>query len=290
MKHWMMGWMGILLAAVIVGGCSESTAPETGAQGQDPQAPILPPAEVMQFDLAFFGPPAVAGAQVQESEMAGEPCSQRNWFNAALRVAAIDLIVAVGIAPPATAFAAAVHTFPSYLGDLTWLWIYTWIDAEGHEMQVRLQGRILEDDDAVAWELRVNSEASAPPLDNALWFQGESPIGYGEGYWIINDISVSPTSPAVRLDFNHASDEEGELLFENIYAGDEGLGDTLRFHELGSLCTLEFYDASADEEAVIIWHEEDGGGSLECPDYNGGEPACWTAEHCDCECPEIAPS
>jgi hypothetical protein len=286
----MIGSMGILLAAVLVSGCSETTAPPIGGATEEPQAPALPTAEVMQFDFGFFGMPADAAGRTQEVGMVDEPCLQRHWFNAVVRVAAIELLVAAGMAPPTAAFAAAVHTPPSYLGELTWLWIYTWVEAGGEEMQVRLQGQLLEDEDAVAWSLRVSSTATSPPLEQALWFEGQSPIGYGAGYWVIYDLAQEPPLPVVRLDYVNPSDAENELIFENIYAGEEGFGDTLRFHELDDFCTLEFFDASADQVARITWDEIEGGGSIECPDYNDGEQGCWTAERCDCECPESDPS
>ena len=272
-------FLGLLLVMAVAAGCSET--PTDSVHQDEQEAPALPGPETMQFDLSFFTPDP--GAQAAGFETEGGGCSKLNWLNAAFRVGVVDLIVAAGMTPPTLAFAAAVTTRPSYLGDLTWLWIYTWVDAQHRELQVRLQGTLI--DDGVAWEMRVSSDDTQPPFDETLWFRGVSPIGYGEGYWIVNDLLASPAKEVFRIEFATLSDVHRTLSFEDIDPDDPSFGDSLSYEVDGDFYTMEFYDASADETAEIEWDRVSRAGSLRVPDFNGGQRACWNEDPCDTECP-----
>ncbi|MFH1142942.1 MAG: hypothetical protein V1774_00175 [Candidatus Eisenbacteria bacterium] len=268
----------LLIGLALVAGCSDDPV----RNDPDPQeeAPALPSVGTMEFDVSFFDGISAPAAWKLESP---DPCPKANWLNALVRVAVVNLIVNAGLTPPTVAFQAATHTIPSYLGDLTWLWIYTWVDGAGREYQVRLTGEIA--DSAVEWEMRARSEDTIPVLDDALWFLGRSPIGYGEGYWILHDIARVPSAAAVRIDYEFAGDADRELRFENILEGNEGFGDVLTYEAEGSLRMIEFHDASAGAECDITWDEETGAGRLQCPDYGAGDPACWDEAQCDVDCP-----
>ena len=49
---------------------------------------------------------------------------------------------------------------------------------------------------------------------------------------------------------------------------------------------MNFYDASENLNADITWDEVTGAGSIQVPDYNDGERACWDEDQDDIECPD----
>ncbi|MBD3336533.1 MAG: hypothetical protein GF355_13555 [Candidatus Eisenbacteria bacterium] len=270
----------LIILTAITWGCGEDS---TGPQSGDPEAPALPPPASLQLGFDLF---AEVGLQAGTPPgAAAQPEFQTRWnfLNAAVRVAVLNLVTTAIVAPPAAAFEAAIHSQPSYIGDATFVWIYTWVNGQGREVEIRLRGVLL--DQAVDWELRVSDNQADPPLEQVVWFTGLSDFGNDEGFWILNDIVDGEPVEAARIDWQVDAEDDRRLSFENIYAGHEDLGDTLSYSQEGTVITIEFFDASEDIVADITWDEVTGAGSLQVPDYNDGERACWDEDQYDIECP-----
>lgn len=277
-----------LLAGLALAGCGDdATTPPTGS-GSD-QAPALPPAASMQFDFGFFDAHGGAqGMQGKQGKQGADASSESetahlNWINAVVRVTYINLVVADAFGPAVEAFEAAIQTDPVIQSDGTFLWTYTWNDGE-HEVVIELGGRF--EGDHIAWELRVTSDEEDPPLERFLWFHGESSLVEDSGFWIFNDRQASGDPIEVaRIDWNVEDENHRLLSFEDIDQRSDDLGDTLTYRVDATVVTIEFYDASEDITADITWDELTGAGSLQVPDYNNGERACWDEEQLDVECP-----
>jgi hypothetical protein len=266
----------VLVAMTLVGCGNDSTGPE----GEAPEAPTLPPASSMQFDFSFFesGDPLAGKSGAESSPEA----SHLNWINAVVRVAYINLVVADIFAPPVAAFQAAIHTFPVHQSDGSFLWTYTWVDGQ-HEVVIKLRGRL--DGDHVDWALRVTDEQATPPLDDFLWFYGESSLVSESGFWIFNDREGTEPVEVAQIDWSVEPNDDRQLSFENIREGDEEYGDTLTYSVDATIISVDFYDASENLRADITWDELTGAGSLLVPEYNNGERACWDENQEDTICP-----
>jgi hypothetical protein len=264
---------------LLAGGCSrEATAPED----EDLQGLELPPALSMKLDLEAFR----MGTSTANRKMPAPlgQATKMNWTNAALRVLIINTTMGVILTPPYLAFSAAIHTIPSLQPDGSFLWIYTWVESENHEVQIRLRGKVEEDH--VRWELRLTDPQATPPLDQALWFWGESAFDNQSGFWVFQDIEDADLPEIMRLDWEVVAEDDRYLAIQNIRQGVEGYGDTLTYRIDGTTASITFYDASEDVTADITWDTVTGAGSLQVPDYNNGERACWDENHDDVECPE----
>jgi hypothetical protein len=269
------GWaaLSVVLAATLSGCGDAPTDPLSDGAGPVSEAPELPPLQSMQMDLSFFGSPG----QAPTSDAEG---LKLNFLNAAVRAAYIQVTVATIMAPPTLAFAAAIHTYPSYV-DGSYLWIYTWVD-DGQDHQIRLRGTPM--DNHVDWELYV----ALPGADPELWFSGQSRTDRDQGHWRFRDFTAEGDPEVLRVDWEVNSDVDAFLTFRNVYVGQEEEGDELRYRADGVMRSIEFADASTGEDWDIIWNEADGSGSLRVPDYNGGVRACWDSNQEDVECAATA--
>ncbi|MBU1699205.1 MAG: hypothetical protein KJ970_07975 [Candidatus Eisenbacteria bacterium] len=280
---------GFLIMTVCMGCSKDALKPEaTGPVSTDPEAPGLPPVASMQFNFGLFDAQTAVGMPLEEAEFSAASESRWNWFNAAIRVAILNLVVAEVVVPPSVAFFAALHTIPSYIGDNTFMWVYTWFENPHHEIEIRLRGTLL--DDEIDWEMQISDDQANPPLDQATWFSGRSHIVEDRGYWILNNLENGEAAPAIRIDWKVEAEDQKELSLEVIEAGNEIFGDTLSYLQEGVIVTVAFYDASENVTADMTWNEETGAGSLQAPDYNGGERACWDENLIDAECPADDPS
>jgi hypothetical protein len=265
------GWAVLsLVLAVTFSGCGDTpTDPLSEGSGPVSEAPELPPLESMQMDLSFFGNPG----ETPTSDAEG---LKLNFINAAVRAAYINVTVATIMTPPTLAFAAAIHTYPSY-EDGTYIWIYTWVD-QGQDHQIRLLGTPMGN--YVDWKLYV----TLPGADPELWFSGQSRTDRDQGYWLFRDFTEAGDPEVLRVDWEVNSDIDAFLTFRNVHVGHEEEGDELRYRADGAMRSIEFADASTGEDWDIIWNEADGSGSLRVPDYNDGVRACWDTNQFDVEC------
>lgn len=257
------------VALLLLAGCGETTT-VPGAE-----APALPPAQSMAMDLSFFGDGSAPGV----TDLAG---TKLNFLNAAVRVAFLNVAVVTVLTPPTLAFEAAVHTRPSRDDDGSYLWIYTWLD-HGKDYQIRLRG--IPEGDHVDWELQVR----LPGEDPELWFSGRNYVNRNEGYWVFRDFTLAGDPEVVRIDWQVNAVDDAFLDITNIHAGSAEEGDEIAYRVDGVMRSVEFHDASAAADFEILWDESDGSGSLQVPDYNHGERACWDSNRDDVVCAPVLP-
>jgi hypothetical protein len=262
------GWTVLsVVLAVALSGCGDAPI-EPGSESLA-DAPELPPLESMQMDLSFFGTPG----QAPTSDAEG---LKLNFLNAAVRAAYVNVTVVTIMTPPTLAFAAAIHTYPSYV-DGSYLWIYTWVDG-GQDHQIRLLGTPMGNH--VDWKLSV----ALPGADPELWFSGQSRTDRDQGYWLFRDFTAEGDPEVLRMDWEVNSDVDAFLTFRNVYVGHEEEGDELRYRADGAMRSIEFADVSTGDDWDIIWNEGNGSGSLRVPDYKDGVRACWDNNQFDVEC------
>ncbi len=270
LKHLVLPILAIAAVVLSLCGCeSNPTEPDTGDPGPGPMetAPTLPDPERLTFEFSFF-------ASAEKMAKAGRD----NFFNAYLRVVVIDLMVKYYLTPPIAAFSLALHTPPSPQEDGSWIWVYTWVNGE-EEVQIRLRG--LPVGDNVQWQLWVDAPSADPPIEDALWFEGET-HGDGQfGQWTFHDFTIEGNPAVATLEWGTGLD--GDYLILTSLHG-EYEDDSLAFHNDSPLCSIIYTDASEPTEWFIRWNEEDGSGSLMVPEYNDGQEACWDEQQFDTEC------
>lgn len=253
---------GLMLAQA---GCSEDTplAPENNNTAQ---APVLPDPQRLSLDLGFFA----------DGKSADK--SQNHFFNAYLRAIIVTAMTELVLAPPVAAFSVALHTPPSHQADGSWIWVYTHVQGQ-QEVQIRLHGLVLED--SVQWSLYVSDNNPAHPIDNELWFDGTTANEGEEGAWTFYDFNLDGKPAVAELQWGEG--EQGSYLSLTALEGEDA-GTVLTYLEDGPLCAIEFQSLEDENPWFIRWNEDDGTGSLQVPDYNYGEPACWDSNQQDTFC------
>lgn len=263
------------LCIAILAGCGKETSTPT----QEP--PSLPPAESLQFDLSFFQRQDLP-AQAQGAQGTEEALAKFNWLNAVVRVAYVNLAVVQNLTPPSLAFSAAVHTWPVLEEENTWLWTYVWVGPENVPFTIHLRGHLQETH--VEWSLRVTAPTAVPPLDDFLWFSGEASIESNSGYWVLNDFEDGASAPCARIGWDYPTLLNRTLAFENIEVGNPDIGDKLAYRVDGVMISVKFHDASTGVDSDVTWNAQTGAGSLQVPDYNQGQRACWDERQEDVLC------
>jgi len=262
-------------AALLLTGCAtdETIAPDVTPSA----APDLPEARTMDFDFSFF-----ADADTS-SEARAQDEGRWNWFNAAVRVLFLDVALDAAFHVPATAFAVAIHQEPVLEEDETFLWSYDFTDENGDDYAIRLRGRL--DGVHVDWEMRVSATGETP-LDDAVWFVGESSLLEDSGYWIFLD-PLGDGEDVARVEWTDRGPRDAHLRYENVDANGEDFGDHVTYDVDGAQVHVAYHDAGEDANTVIQWNALTGRGSIVAPDYNDGEQACWGSDLRDTECEGI---
>ncbi len=250
-----------LFLLTILAGCNEAapTAPVS-------EAPTLPDSDRLGFDFSFF--------HHSQKTLAAD---QQNYLNAIIRVAVIQVVTQFVLAPPIAAFALAVHTIPSPQPDGSWLWVYTWVNGS-EEVQVRLRG--MEAGGGVDWEMRFTALHENPPAMNELWFEGSTRDDGDNGTWTFYDYAIEGKPAVGQIEWDNWQDGS-ELIYTDLY---ENPDDELAYRIDGDDYAIEFTDASEGTDWFIRWDDATGAGSLQVPDYNDGEEACWDENQEDIEC------
>lgn len=257
-----------VLAAAVLAGCSKESTNEPPAA----KAPALPPAESMQLDLSTFAPEGLGKAP--------ESLTKFNFWNAQLRAAFFNILVAAVVAPPAAAINGAVHSVPSPQSDGSWIWTYTIVDGD-RELVLRLRG--IATDEGAFWQMFVTAEFENPPLVRALWFEGET-HGEDDGEWTLYDVSREGHPAVLHIDWEVTTENDRVLSFEVIDPSNEAHHDTLVYSDVDATASIVYHDFSEDATIEIVWDQGTGSGSLIAPDYRGGERSCWDEQQNDVVC------
>lgn len=253
-----------LLLTLNLAGCSDEDSSPT-AITQD-QAPVLPNPEVLEFDFSFFD-----GAAELEKSSSGE---YDNFVNAYLRAVVLGAMAKLTLTPPVTVFAVALHTVPVAQEDGAWIWSY---GCGGPHQPIRVALRGLPAGDHVQWEMRVGSGYDDP---TALWFEGRTSGDGQEGQWLFHDLD-DPAQP-VCGEIAWGFDSAGHFL-QFTSRELESNGDVLRFNDADPYYEINFTPGTGEGESFIRWNAS-GIGSLQVPDYNGGQEACWNQFQRNVDC------
>lgn len=254
----------LFLLAVHVSGCATDDASPTAANAAT--VPVLPAADQLQFDFSFFDAAAGLDKTTQGHD---------NFLNAYLRTVVLDAMAKLVLAAPVSAFSAAVHTVPLPQADGSWVWLYTWrqgADQVGIILRGRPSGQV------VRWELSLVAKSFPAGV---LWFSGTTNGDGSEGRWIFHDLDQADTPISGEINWGRTA--AGRYLeFVCLEPGHEE--DSLRFQDQNPDFQITFTPGDGAVPSFIRW-DVSGAGSLQVPDYNSGQPACWDGDLRDTECP-----
>ena len=282
--------------------CGNETTQPDAERG----APELPDPVTMQMDLGFFADDAAravaGGADLGDGATLSGGAAHSggaalsgggtalgsaganahwNWIAAVVHVTALNLIVGEVLGPPSAAFHLALTAEPEKVDRNTYLWEYVFDDGD-ERVAVDLEGSWVSG--GVDWSLYVTGIVEGRELDHDLWYRGHSSQGGRTGYWIFSDLEADPTDVA-RLDWSRSL-AETELSLSIIDSGHEDFGDHIAYSRTGTVRRVEWSDQSEEQLFFVTWDVVTGAGSLEVPEYNDGDRACWNTEQEDIDCPD----
>lgn len=275
-----------------------------GCSGDDPagpqrQAPALPDASTMTMDLSFFDQasenlPALGKGTHDPMTFSVVP-EKTNFINAALRVQLLHLVFCGALMPPVSAFSLAIHSVPQLQPDGSWLWTYIFVKDQV-EYSIFLYGR--DAGDRTQWKMEVSTANPEMPLDHFVWFEGEALKYESSGYWQFYEPILSPALVAaaaaaqtpgkqsIRIDWLNLTGNVHQLSLLNNNPDSPDEGDLIVFYASPAVSRVDFTDSAAPEVVYNITWYADGSGSIQVPDYNNGERACWDTNQFDVVCPE----
>ena len=261
----------LLVTALATASCSDDPA------GPAAQSPALPPLASLQADMTLFdGAAGAAALPTAASSSAGV-----HFLTAAVTAGIARTATVAVMAVPVATFAAAASVDPVF-EDGAFHWRYS-IVSDGATFVADLAGRGAGAESM--WEMRITTNATNPPLDGFLWYDGRAQLTGQAGEWHIYDATQASASvELLAVGWTHPSVDAWTLSFTNVNPASADVGDVLTYEVAGTLRTMRFHDASAGTDTVIEWHSATGTGSIHAPGYNGGERACWDAAQNNTPC------
>jgi len=268
-----------LVLSMSVAACSQDDE-SPSKPVEENEAPVLPPSDVMDVDLAAFGTAGSDAAKVKDEPA---PSDSSNYVVAVATAVTIDAAVLAGLAPASVALAGAFLVSPVEQEDGSFLWAYQ-AAYEPYVFDLELTGK--KDGSEVVWALRVTTDDTEPPLTDFLWYDGRCGVLPLEGFWQFYDPTQPDEEiPLARLDWIRESAVDREAAFLVNRPGSAVEGDRLEYRQDGTAAFMEYLDASTVALWDIQWDIETEAGSLLVPYYHQGERACWDEAHLNVTCP-----
>ncbi len=266
----------VLIASLALWGCGDDDNPSNPGDGggSSETAPELPSTASFTFDasdVAFF-------------DTSAKTATNFHWFNAATRVAIVWGISSLSVAIPAVLFAGVVNADPepTRQNDGTWVWAHTTSNGG-------LQSQVIGDpgEGFVNWTFQTIANPTSESAETRMWFYGTTSNGGESATWtfIAADREGAPT--VARVDYEETANGR-TLSFTDLYnepGADETLGDALTFTVDGDARSIDFVDGQSNDIWFIEWNESTAIGSIQVPEYNGGEKGCWDETLEDVDCP-----
>lgn len=269
----------LISALVFTQSCEEEPQEE---ETLDLVAPEIPPAEMFSAPIA-----EMRTTDTDTSMQTGGGFGYGNWIHAALSLVGWNTIVYLNMAVPTAAFAHAFNADPTYIGNLTFQWVYQYEapqDLGGHFYDVALTGQYINDTEEVQWTMTVSQVNG---FSNFEWYTGVTSSNNTEGYFILNRNPANP-EPYLRMDYREGLlPDEGTLRFTNVIPADPGNGQYLEYRTDSSAEFNRAFDIQGPPNSFleIRWNEPAGNGQVRHPQhFNDNEWHCWDTEQRNVDC------
>ncbi len=240
-------------------------------------APEIPPLTTMSMDFSLFpedgGKASLGDAALQ--------FTQANFLRAVLTVTIFNVAVLAATAIPVAATAAALSANPTLEDDGKFHWEFT-TTTNNQTLTLELVGEVRPS--VVHWEMFVSRQLPTP-LDKFRWYEGDSAIDGGSGFWqFYNDSHPNEQRNHGRIDWEYISDDDRTLMFTNNNPDDQGVGSTLTYEVMSPDISVEFLNAGAQDTVKAAWNNQTGEGYIIDPNFNNGEKSCWDENQQDVQC------
>jgi hypothetical protein len=244
-------------------------------------APELPPADMFTMPIS-----EVRETDTDTTNQTGG-VTYWNWAHAALSLVGWNTVVYLNMVVPTTAFAHAFNAEATYIGNLTFQWVYQYHAPQnlgGHFYDVSLTGQYINNTQEVAWTMTVSQVGG---FSDFVWYTGVTASGNTEGSFILNRNPANP-EPYLRMDYQDGLlPEDGTLRFTNVIPTDPANGHYLEYRVDAAAEFNRAFDVQGPPNNFleIRWSEPAGNGQVRHPQrFNDNEWHCWDTEQRDVDC------
>ncbi|WP_020536580.1 hypothetical protein [Lewinella cohaerens] len=245
-------------------------------------APELPPADMFTMPIS-----EVRETDTDTTAQTGGGVTYWNWAHAALSLVGWNTVVYLNMVVPTTAFAHAFNAEATYIGNLTFQWVYQYQGPQnlgGHFYDVSLTGQYINNTQEVAWTMTVSQVGG---FSDFVWYTGVTASGNTEGSFILNRNPANP-EPYLRMDYQDGLlPEDGTLRFTNVIPADPANGQYLEYRVDSAAEFNRAFDVQGPPNNFleIRWSEPAGNGQVRHPQrFNDNEWHCWDTEQRDVDC------
>ncbi|MDG5767933.1 hypothetical protein QA596_10700 [Balneolales bacterium ANBcel1] len=165
---------------------------------------------------------------------------------------------------------------PSLDGN-TWVWEWSFA-AEGESMTMTVTAESV--DDERHWELRYTTQGmdGQDDLDNELLIASQVRLDGSGGSWQLYDFFED--DPVFLVDYA-LEDEITTMVDMHFFEEEDG---RFYYERDGSQSILELWDVVYGGNTTIEWNNETHTGSIQSPEYHGGDRVCWDENYTRTEC------
>lgn len=287
---------------VLAAGCGgDDESPITpGGDG----TPVLPYAQSLSISVAGFedaftpgvrdgsggprdvvvvdtGAPDASGKSELGGRANADSASSANYNAGRSTVASVNSSITSLASLTSYCYSRAFSTTPQEETDGSWTWSYSVVDG-WIKYDVNLNGVV--SGDGTEWTMSVTTSGRTGNVNNFVWASGTTASNNLSGSWQVYDLDRAPGTALVRVDWTR--DESGGLtsVWLNNSATHQSYGDNLAFSYDGSVATLEYSKAGGSYQSTVTWSPVTTAGSVRMPLFNGGNEACWDAQHANSSC------
>lgn len=213
--------------------------------------------------------------------------SFNNWFYAASNVVTWNTILTLNLAVPVASFYESFNHQPSWQGEQTWLWAYSF-NANGDHYTAELYGKILNDQE-VGWEMYI-SKAGLAGFNDVQWYTGVTAVDRSYASWTLNHNPYNPTN-LISIDYQADNGNGAESIrYTNIIPNNPGNGGFIEYqkaHDANQLFnrSYDIYKIEFDNLLDIDWNVITNEGRVKDPQkFQDDDWHCWDSHLQDTQC------
>ncbi|MBD3615298.1 MAG: hypothetical protein HUJ22_01905 [Gracilimonas sp.] len=223
-------------------------------------------------------------SEIKDKQASNSTASGESNFAVATKAATVmKAILDLNVAIPRTLVKAAQRHNPEYISAGEWEWNYS-TEAGGDNFGVRITAKTNPNND-VTWRFFVTNSATAPPLKDALFFEGRSDFLGTSGKWMYYNPTAEDYEQVSLITWERNENIESVDL-EVTSDRNDNMGDIIEFNFDGTVKKAIYRDVSSGETAIISYNTEANTGSILAPGYNNGNRACWDETLKNISCPK----
>jgi hypothetical protein len=210
-----------------------------------------------------------------------DSASSANYNAGRTTVASVNTSITSLASLTSYCYSRAFNTTPVEETDGSWTWSYSVADG-WIEYDVVLNGVVSGEE--TEWVMYVTTSGRTRNVTNMLWASGTTASNNLSGSWQVYDLDAAPATPLVRVDWTRDGSGNVGSVWLNNSATHASYGDNLAFSYNGGIATLEYSKSGGSYQSTVTWNTQTTAGSVRMPLYNGGNEACWDAQHANTSC------